>query len=83
MDEWKWQQENVKLQNEIKRLRKEYAAFKVSLIPKGQKRTGGFFTGEELDFIRDNNLNHNRAYVLANRYDNVRDALIEVMEGIL
>ena len=82
-NEWKWQQENVKLQREVERLRSEFAAYKVSLIPEAKTRDSGIFTKPELDFIHENNLNYSRVYALVHRYEETKDALIETLEGIL
>ena len=81
--EWQWQQENTKLQREIKRLRNEFATFKVAQIPRVVRNEKNIFTKRELEFIRENELNYQRVYTLAHRYDSVEDALIEVLEGTM
>ncbi|WP_342512824.1 hypothetical protein MKY34_19800 [Sporosarcina sp. FSL K6-1522] len=83
-NEWKWQQENVKLQHEVSRLRRELAAYKVGQIPKNsRKRKNGIFTKCEMDFIRENGLSHDRVYRLTYRLHSVQEALIEAVEEIL
>lgn len=81
--EWQWQQENIKLQHENNRLRKEFAAYKVAQIQESSLKEGMIFTKQELEFIRENKLNYSRVYTLVHRYDSAKDALIEVLEGIL
>ena len=59
-NEWQLQQENIKLQHEIKRLRKEFATYKVDQIPEAARKDGKIFTKQELEFIRENKLNYSR-----------------------
>ncbi len=73
----------MKLQREIKRLRAEFATFKVSQIPEATRGEKNIFTKHELEFIRVNELNYNRVYKLAHRYGSVQGALIEVLEGVI
>ena len=82
-NEWEWQQENVKLQREIKRLRNEFATYMVNQIKESACKEGIIFTKQELKFIRENKMNYSRVYTLMHRYDSAKDALIEVLEGIL
>ena len=82
-NEWKWQQENTKLQREINRLRNEFATYKVSQIPESTRREKNIFTKTEMEFIHENELNYQRVYTLAHRYDSVKDALIETLEGTI
>ena len=82
-NEWQWEQEVIKLQREIKRLRNEFAAYKVDQIPVTTRKEGKIFTKQELKFIRENNLNYGRVYALVHRRDSAKDALIETLEGIL
>ncbi|QNK86460.1 hypothetical protein H7992_14450 [Sporosarcina sp. resist] len=82
-NEWQWEQEFIKLQHENKRLRNEFATYKVDQIPESVRKDGKIFTNQELKFIRENNLNYGRVYALVHRRDSAKDALIETLEGIL
>ncbi|KAA0941595.1 hypothetical protein FQ087_20780 [Sporosarcina sp. ANT_H38] len=82
-NEWQWQQENIKLKHENKRLRNEFATFKVNQIPEAARKDGKIFTKQELKFIKDNGLSYDRVYGLVYKYQSVEDALIETLEGIL
>ncbi|QNK87777.1 hypothetical protein H7992_21845 [Sporosarcina sp. resist] len=82
-NEWQWEQEFIKLQHENKRLRNEFATYKVDQIPESVRKDGKIFTNQELKFIKDNGLSYDRVYGLVYRYQSAKDALIETLEGIL
>lgn len=82
-NEWKWQQEINELQLENAILRREINKQRIDAISRVAASEGRIFTQEQLDFIKENKLSYRRVYILTHRYDSVKDALMEVMEGIL
>ena len=76
-NEWKWQQENAKLQSRIKGMQKiimEYG------IPEDDDSSKRVFTKSQDEFVHAMGLNHGRTYRLARKYESGYDAIEEIME---
>ena len=82
-NEWKWQQENARLRKENAELKRKLAIYLVGNVAERKASDKKIFTKQQTAFMKDNELDYFKVYRLANKYNSVEDALIEVLEGTI